>query len=75
LAYELPSSGAATLEVFDVTGRRVRALFRDTWAPAERRIASWDGRTDEGADVAPGVYFARLTSGPNRWEQRFAWLR
>jgi hypothetical protein len=73
--YQLAASGGATLEVFDVTGRRVRSLFANTWVPAERRITSWDGRTDQGEDAAPGVYFARLTSGLHRWEQRFAWLR
>jgi glucose/arabinose dehydrogenase len=74
-AYELPASGAATLEVFDVTGRRVRSLFSNAWAPAERRVTSWDGRTDQGGNAGPGIYFARLTAGPHRWEQRFAWLR
>ena len=73
--YQLATSGSATLEVFDVTGRRVRALFTNAWVPAERRVTSWDGRTEQGGDAATGVYFARLTAGPQRWEQRFAWLR
>ncbi|MFI5370203.1 MAG: PQQ-dependent sugar dehydrogenase [Candidatus Eisenbacteria bacterium] len=74
-AYTLQTSGAASLEVYDVTGRRVRTLFANQWVPAQRRVVTWDGRMDGGGEAAPGVYFARLSVGPSRWDQRFAWLR
>jgi len=74
-AYQLPVSGGASLDVFDVDGRRVRSLIAGAWSPAERRVVSWDGRTDQGVQAPTGIYFASLRSGGQRWQQRFAWLR
>lgn len=56
----LPSQGYASLEIFDVAGRRVTSL-RDVAANAGVHAASWDGTDNSGRRVAPGVYFLRLT--------------
>ena len=56
LRLELPAAAATTLEVFDVTGRRVLEPIR-TWWPAGEHIVAVDSRA-----LAPGVYAARLTS-------------
>jgi hypothetical protein len=48
------------LRVFDVTGRRIRTLFKGELLPGEARVASWDGRDREGREVAAGVYFSML---------------
>ncbi|HMB70945.1 MAG TPA: FlgD immunoglobulin-like domain containing protein [bacterium] len=61
-AFTLPRAGYATLEVFDVRGRRVRRLLRD-WMEAGRHAATWDGKNDGGAAVADGVYVLRLEAG------------
>jgi len=54
-----PTHHAAAVGVFDARGRCVRRLFEGVpTAPALR--LPWDGRTDDGAPVASGVYFARL---------------
>lgn len=52
--------GSVRLDVFDVTGRRVRTIF-DRPLPKGTHVAGWDSRNDSGARVAPGTYFARLT--------------
>lgn len=51
-------NGAARLEIFDVSGRRIRALD----APSS---VVWDGRDDAGHLVPSGIYFAR-TGGADR---------
>lgn len=55
----LPTRGHVRLEIVDVHGRRVRRIHDGVLAagPAEW---TWDGRSDAGAKLGPGVYFARL---------------
>jgi flagellar hook assembly protein FlgD len=49
------------VRVYDATGRVVRTLVDADHATGEWE-AAWDGRSDAGALVGPGVYFARLAS-------------
>ncbi|MBZ0268194.1 metallophosphoesterase, partial [bacterium] len=58
--FSLPHRGAATLQVFDLHGRRLVGL-RDGILPPGAHSATWDGRDADGHAVASGVYFAVLT--------------
>jgi hypothetical protein len=60
--YSLAEPGRVTLEIFDAAGRRVRTLV-DTVHEAGANFSVWDGRDDNGAPVATGVYLYRLRSG------------
>ncbi len=63
IRYDVPSNGArVAITIFDVAGRRVRALV-DGARPAGQQRVSWDGRDDAGRTVASGVYFYRMSSG------------
>lgn len=57
----VPEAGRVSVALFDVRGRRVRALCDGelTAGPAE---FAWDGRDDGGTRVAAGVYFLRATT-------------
>ncbi len=58
LRYALPGGGAARLELFDVTGRRIAG--REVGALG----AGWHVATfGEDAPLAPGLYLARLSRG------------
>jgi hypothetical protein len=59
IRYELAHGSEATLEIFDVRGRRVRTLV-DGHQPAGEMSVVWDGRDDRGVSVSTGVYFVRL---------------
>ncbi len=74
IAFTLPTAGPATLAIFDVTGRKVR---RWSWTqlPAGLHELRWDGRTDEGHIIAPGVLYARLQAGGRTLEQTMIHLR
>lgn len=48
------------LIVYDLLGRRVRILL-DEAVGAGEQATTWDGRADSGAEVAAGVYVARLS--------------
>jgi hypothetical protein len=58
VAFTLPESGAARVEVLDVTGRRV-ALLAEGARPAGRYEIRWSPRRD---GVQPGMYFVRLVT-------------
>jgi hypothetical protein len=62
--FGLARTGAVQLELYDVSGRRVRSLASGTLAAGEH-FSAWDGRDQGGNAVKPGVYFARLTT-PSR---------
>lgn len=62
LAYSVPASARVTLRVYAANGRLVRTLV-DQDAAAGSFRAVWDGRDDNGASLAKGVYFARYTTG------------
>jgi len=61
LRFDLPVMGRARLEVYDVAGRRVRALL-DADLPTGSHEAAWDGRDASGRGMASGSYFARLSA-------------
>ncbi len=60
--FALPSQMQVRADVFDMSGRRVRSLYRGL-LPAGRQILAWDGRTGSGHEAAAGLYFVRLTAG------------
>lgn len=61
LTYTVPKAGAIRLDIFDVSGRRVRTLVNSRIA-AGTHTAAWDGRDTNGATLASGVYFVRLAA-------------
>ena len=74
LAIEVPErAGHVTLAVFDVSGRRLRSLVDGALA-AGRYAFAWDGRSDEGGRVAPGVYVARLSGAGRTFTRRVTFL-
>ena len=61
LRYHVPAgTRAASLTIYDQRGRQVRALSADNGAGWHE--VRWDGRTDAGARVASGLYFARFVA-------------
>jgi hypothetical protein len=65
IRFDLPRAGPTRLEIFNVTGRRVRVLESGKMNPG-RYAPVWDGRDGAGRAVSPGVYFVRLESGDFR---------
>jgi hypothetical protein len=75
ISFELREGRTASLEVFDITGRRVRDLLgRKTLSPGSHTV-TWDGRDDAGRVVASGVYLYRLSAGPFSQSRKLTLLR
>jgi hypothetical protein len=62
LKFGLPATLHVRLHIYDVAGRLVRTLV-DEARPAGEHLTVWDGRGDNGAATASGVYHARLEAG------------
>jgi hypothetical protein len=74
LRFRVNAPGEVRLDLFDVTGRRVRSLFSGQ-ASSQWQAVSWDGRNDERVAVSSGVFFARLVSGDENLIRKFIWTR
>ena len=75
--YGIPADAGAVavqLDIFDVQGRRVRALVRGTQQPGAH-AALWDGRNDSGQRVQSGVYFYRLQAGAQTLTRKMMLLK
>jgi len=69
-AIDVPQdAGAVSLAVYDLAGRRVRMLADGTMT-AGRYTLSWDGRSDAGDRIAPGVYLVRLMGAGRSFTRR-----
>jgi uncharacterized repeat protein (TIGR01451 family) len=70
----LPASAHVRLDVFDLSGRRVRTAF-DGELPAGTHEMRWDGRSAGGRRAPAGVYFLRATAGRDVAVARTVMLR
>jgi hypothetical protein len=59
LEYLVPREGPVLLQVFDVGGRHVRTLVRESLGSGRHR-AEWDGRDERGGKVSSGVFYYNL---------------
>ncbi len=74
IEFSLPTAGPATLEVFDVAGRRVRTLV-DQSLPAGPHVVTWDGTDSNDHRAATGIYFYRLTAADETSIKRMIRMR
>lgn len=63
-----------SLAVYDPAGRLVRTVVDAHRSPG-KRIATWDGSDETGAQVAAGVYLCRLSWNGQRKTLRLILLR
>ncbi len=68
-------TGAGKLLVFDVTGRLIRTLDMGTLAAGQSYYQGWDGRSDDGRDVASGLYIGQVVIGSTRKSFKMAVIK
>jgi hypothetical protein len=74
VSFTLPLSAQVSLSVLDAAGRSVRSLIAEC-LPAGNHAVSWDGRNFRGERAATGVYFWRLTAGPENRSAKLVLLQ
>ncbi|HKQ58314.1 MAG TPA: FlgD immunoglobulin-like domain containing protein [Candidatus Eisenbacteria bacterium] len=66
----LPAETQARVDLFDITGRRLRTLSNGVMSSGET-VLWWDGRDDAGRNAPAGVVFARLSTPREARTARF----
>jgi hypothetical protein len=74
IALHIPWEGRVELEVFDVSGARIKTIYKG-WLPAQPREFLWDGRDDGGGRVSSGIYFMKLSSPQGTFTRKALILR
>jgi hypothetical protein len=67
-------AGPVQLDIYDVSGHRVRGLVNGNFTAGRHRIL-WDGRDDHGHTAASGIYFYRLQWDNQSIARRMVLLR
>ena len=62
ISFDLPGESRVSLEIYDITGRKIRTLADGRYPVGSHRVV-WDGRDSHGQAVASGVYAYRLRAG------------
>ena len=60
IGFALARTENVTLRVYDVTGRTIRTLANGAPLAAGTHQMEWDGRSDGGQALEPGLYFCQL---------------
>ncbi len=74
IRYYLPESGRVTIDIVNVSGRRIRRLVDDDKQGGYHR-ATWDGTDRAGHQVSSGVYFYIMRSDSKRLTKKMTLLR
>jgi len=69
IRFELPKTELVKLDLFDITGRLVQEIARQTFDAGEHRIAI------DGAELASGIYFAVMNTGDDYAVQKLLLVR
>ncbi len=63
------------VNVYDVTGRKVREVYNLGVFGGQILTMTWDGLDNNGGQVAAGVYFMKVTAGSNEQVQKVVIIR
>jgi hypothetical protein len=74
IAFEVPASGRARLQIFNLRGGLVRTLV-DGQLAAGPHTLDWNGEDELGRAVASGVYILRLSAEGGTRERKLALVR
>ena len=74
IQYQLPEAGFITLEVFDVSGRKIKTLI-NSQQNAGYKTVMWNGTNDAGMPVSTGMYIYSLRSGDKVINKRMTFMK
>jgi len=63
-----------TLKIYNILGQKIRTLVDEPQKPGIYEV-SWDGKDEQGSDVASGIYFCKLKVGSFQKTQKMVLLK
>jgi hypothetical protein len=74
IPFDLATPEHVTVQIFDARGSLVRRLENDGYPVGVHQVV-WDGRDDDGRNVATGVYFVRFATGSVTTTQKIVLIK
>jgi hypothetical protein len=74
IKFNLPTAGDAAVQIYDITGARVKMLISGPIDAGEHSIR-WNGTNEMGEKVASGIYFYTLSSGDSHVTKKMVYLK
>ena len=74
IGYYLANTEYVTIDIYDLTGRRIRSLLNHNQGPGHRSV-SWDGTNDLGQPVSAGMYIYTIQTGNFRQTRKMVLLK
>ena len=71
---DLPKNSEVKLAIYNILGEQVKVLVNSMIEAGTHRIV-WNGKDDNGSNVASGIYLYRLTTGEYRETKKMTLLR
>jgi len=62
ISFDLPVNSKTSLKIYNISGQLVRTLLDKDMEAGQHRVL-WDGKNQEGEEVASGIYFYRIAAG------------
>ncbi|MFQ5751032.1 MAG: endonuclease/exonuclease/phosphatase family protein [bacterium] len=74
IIYTVPHSSHISLNIYNVTGQKIRTLVDDVSAAGVHRT-TWNGLNDSGQEIASGIFFYRLEAQGSSLVKKLILLR
>lgn len=77
IEFTIPGNGNVdvVLDIYDIRGRMITALFDRKLPGGSKGGISWDGKDDKGRPVPSGIYFCRAKIGEDTGVRKMLLLR
>jgi hypothetical protein len=62
ISYVLPTACFVELSVYNLLGQKVRTLVDESQSAGFKNV-KWDGKDENGANAASGIYFYKIKAG------------
>ena len=72
--YELPSDGLVNITIYDMMGRKVKALVNDSQTAGYKSI-QWNATNNRNEPVSAGLYLYTIQAGEFRQTKKMVFLK